>query len=418
MCIRDRFNTVLNFYSHTAKVEVPHIFWAVGALYYLIRVVKHDERKDYVRTAVFACLSFGTKDQAYAVFVLPFILYLFIYPVIRRKEGTGIARVLSRKNLLIFIAVFILGTLFVENIFLNWEGFLYRFKHLTGEGGTRSIHYALTPVGVYALWRDVFNGIMTDAIGLPVFLLSLLGVALLFLRGKEERKDLLLESVFLVAMLSFMVFFVQVIRQSSIRFVMIQSIFLTAYGGYALAQITDFMGKKTLPLKIALIVPLVIGGIYSIYNTVSVNVNLLRDARYGAESWMNAHIPKGSTIEYYTYTHYLPRFPEGTDSYRVKKDFFTIDRRRPDYLVLNSTMIEKYLGVAKAQYGSGQIASTRNIRALKSGMPDFVKELTDGRLGYAEVNRSTLDTGIFRRHRALNISSEYIVVYKRKDVRG
>ncbi len=408
------FNTVLNFYSHTAKVEVPHIFWTMVALYYLIRVIRYDERKEYVYTTVFACMAFGTKDQAYAVFVLPFILYLFVLPVLHREEGKSITPVLFRRNMLIFVAVFVIGTLFAENIILNWEGFLYRVKHLTGEGGTRSIHYTLDCAGIWALWRDVFRGIMIDAMGVPAFILSLGGVALLVIRRKDERKNILVESVFLIAMFSFMLFFVQIIRQSTIRFVMIQSILFTAYGGYALARIMDCIREKSWPLKSIVIVLLAAGGVYSFYNTVSVNVRLLRDARYNAEAWMNTHIPKGAVIEYYTYTHYLPRFPEGADACRIKKNLFEIDTRRPDYLVLNSTMIEKNLSLVGIKYGKGQMPSVRNLRALQSGMPDFVGSLMKGALGFKEVHRSSFDPGIFRRHHALNISSDYIVVFKRK----
>lgn len=410
------FNTVLIFYSHTAKVEVPHIFWAMAAIYYLIRVVKYHQRKDYIYTAVFSCLSIGTKDQAYAIFIIPFLVYLFVYPALTSKAENGIINSVFRKNNLVFIIVFFVGIILVENVLLNWEGLLYRFQHLTGDGGTRSIGYAMNPEGVYALWRDVFEAIMMDAMGLPVFAVSLLGAVLLFTEKKKRDGVLLLESIFLIAMLSFMVFFVQIIRQSSIRFVMIQSVLFTAYGGYALSRASAFITNRSFTLKTAFTVIVAAGASFSLYNAVSVNVTLLHDARYESESWMDNNIASGATIEYYTYLHYLPRFPEGTDAYRVKKDYFDIDKRRPDYLVLNSTMINKNLSMLNVKIENGHIVSERKSRSMKSGMPEFVQELIAGKLDYREVHRSELDTGIFRNHRALNISSEYIVIYQRNDI--
>jgi len=114
-------------------------------------VVKYDRRADYIYTALFACLSFGTKDQGYAIFVIPFVVYLALLPVLSRKAGETAGFVLFRKNILVFALCMVLFTLLVENVFLNYEGLAARFQYLTGEGGKRSIGYAFDVTGMAAL---------------------------------------------------------------------------------------------------------------------------------------------------------------------------------------------------------------------------------------------------------------------------
>jgi len=406
------FNTVLNFYSHTSKVEVPHIFWAMASIYYLIRVVKYNTTRDFVLTAVFSCLSFGTKDQAYAIFVLPFIFYLFILPAITAEKGRKLSGIFKNKKLLIFIAVFVVGTLLVENILLNWEGFLYRFKHLTGEGGTRSISYTLTPSGIYFLWHDVFREIMIDAMGIPILFASIVGIGIMFFVKEEREKGLLLRSVFLIAMLSFMLFFVQVIRQSSIRFCLIQSILLTAYGGYAVDYIWRKTIKGSLKKKILAAI-LVAGGLYSFYNTVSVNANLLGDPRYKVEQWMSENLEKDVVVEFFSAEHFVPRFPDWVETRRIKTGFLEIENRKPDYLVLNSNMINSNKGYLISKSGAGRMLTVKNLRSINAGEPYFVELLLDNQLPYREVFRSYSKRSFFRRHKAVNINADYIVIYKR-----
>jgi len=402
------FNAVLNHYAHVAKPEVPYLFWAVIALYMLIRVVKYDRRGDYIRCALFTCFCFGTKDQGYAIFVLPFILYLVIYQVIYRAPGTVPIRVIFRKNLLIFLALFLVCTVVVQNIFLNYEGFLLRLSHLTGEGGQRSISYTLGPAGVFALFKDTCARMIHDTQGLPLFFINSAGMILFIIMYRKDRKNLLLNSIMIVASLSYYIFFVQLIRQSNVRFSLPQSVFLSVYGGYLLALLHGLAEGRW---KIAFAGMLVLISVFSLSITLPVNANMMCDTRYRAEEWMNNNIPEGAVIEYYSYLHYLPRFPAGTNPYRIRKNVLGIEKRKPDYIVLTSHYYPRFL--FKTKTGSGKIQNTRNIRNTKSEFAEFLPDLLSGRLGYSLVNRTEHNIPFFRRVSFTRISPSHILVFKR-----
>ncbi len=408
-------NALLNFYAHLSKVEAPYVFWGMGGLYFLIKAVKEERARDYAYTALFTCLSFGSKDQGYAIFVLPFIVYLVIYPFITRPEGIPSARIIPRKNLLIFAAVFIVITALVENVFLNFDGLVARFHHLTGEGGTRSIGYSLAPSGIFALWRDAFGVMARDAMGIPAFILSLLGIGLAVKDFRRDRAGLLLRMIFIVALVSYSLFFVQIIRQSNVRFVFPQSVFLAVYAGYAADRIIGAASAA----KSRIAGPVVAGVLalslaYSLYNTLSVNAAMLCDARYDTERWMQTAVPKGSKLEYYNRLHYLPRFPKGVRSYQVRGNEMEVVKRRPDFIVISSREVEAFnLPKTLGDITDGRIASTRVQRRVQSGFADYLDNLRGGRLGYVLAHRSEFHPKFFRNISSLSISPDFVEVYRR-----
>jgi hypothetical protein len=408
-------NALLNFYAHLSKVEAPYVFWGMGGLYFLIRAVKGERRRDFVYTALFACLSFGSKDQGYAIFVLPFMLYPVVYPLMTRESGVPVARVVFRKNLLIFAAVFVILAALVENVFLNLDGLVARFHHLTGEGGTRSISYSLAPSGIFALWRDALGVMMRDATGIPAFILGVLGIGLAAYDSRRDRAGLLLRMIFFVALVSYSLFFVQIIRQSNVRFVFPQSVFLIVYAGYAVDRLIDLAAAAGSRIwKPALAGALALSVAYSLYNTLSVNAAMLCDARYGVENWMNAAMPKGSTIEYYNRLHYLPRFPAGVRSYQVRGGELDIEKRKPDFVVITSREVAAFtLPEGGKVPVDGRVLSTRVERRMKSGFAGFLAKLRGGELGYVLAHRGDFRLRFFREISSLNISPEFVEVYRR-----
>ncbi len=408
-------NALLNFYAHLSKVEAPYVFWGMGGLYFLIKAVREERTRDYVYTALFACLSFGSKDQGYAIFVLPFIVYLIIYPLMAREGGVPAARIVFRKNLLVFAAAFVILAALVENVFLNLDGLVARFHHLTGEGGTRSISYSLAPSGILALWRDAFGVMMRDATGIPAFILGLAGIGLAAYDSRRDRAGLLLRLMFFVALVSYSLFFVQVIRQSNVRFVFPQSVFLAVYAGYAADRmIGAAAAARSRIWKPALAIVLALSLAYSLYNTLSVNAAMLGDVRYGVERWMNAAMPKGATIEYYNRLHYLPRFPEGVRSYQVRGGEMDIAKRKPDFVVITSREVAAFTLPEEGRVpAGGRVVSTRVERRMKSGFAGFLSKLRGGELGYDRAHRADFRLRFFREISSLNISPEFVEVYRR-----
>lgn len=407
------FDAVLNFYSHMAKVEVPYIFWGVLGIYMLIRVVKYDNLKDYICLALFSCLSYGTKDQGYALFVLPFIFYLAIYRAVYREAGKSVLKAVFSKNLLWFCFAFILITLITQNIFFNLEGFLYRFEILTGWNGQRSISYTLTPAGIWALFTDGMASIINGAIGLPLFLLYTAGIIFFIAKRFPARKEFFLESIFLLSALSTYLFFILVIRQDGVRFFLPITIFMTVYGAYLLNFLYEKLRGKVRVFAGAVFAVICV---YSFYLVFSVNMNFLNDLRYDAEEWMKKNIPADSTLEYYSYLHYLPRFPRDVFSYRIKNDALSIEKRKPDFIVLTSHYYPRFLPKeTESVVVDGRIVvSARAIDTRTTNdMNAFLTKLFNGELNYVQAAKFQEGKTWYRKVGHASISPEHIIIYRR-----
>lgn len=404
------FNPILNHYSHVAKVEVPYIFWAVLAIYTLIRVIKYENKKDYILSAIFICLSFGSKDQGYAIFILPIILYLIIFQLLNKEKNTKIINILFRKNILIFISYFIICTIIIENPIFNLEGLIKRFGLLTGEGGTRSIAYSSGVDGFFALLIDTLLSMINNHFGLPFFILSIAGFIVLIYINRSDFKKIIIYSIFFTASLSYYIFFVQIIKQSLDRFQFPMAIFLSAYGGYAIYYFYKIVHKK---YKWILNIILISICIYSFYNTITINVNLLFDVRYKAEKWIKMNIPEGSKIERYSDFTYLPRIPESMNDYRItiEDDVLNIEERKPDYLILTSKYYPRFLHDVDQKEIDGRLNVTdKKLKTSLSDFNRFFKLLFDNKLNYILLIRFDYDMKYFKHY---NVTPDHIIIYKR-----
>ena len=390
------------------------MFWAVLGLYSLVKVVKYDRRADYIYTALFACLSFGTKDQGYAIFVIPFVVYLALLPVLSRKAGETAGFVLFRKNILVFALCH--GPVHAPRGKCVSE--LRRSRgpfSVSHRGrGKRSIGYAFDVTGMAALLYDVAHKMAFEAMGMPAFVLAVLGIGLAAYDFRSDRRLLALAQVYCLAalFLSSLLRAAHTTELGAVRFPPER----LPRGIRGLCRVPVFRtAGENRQRRMAGGVLLCAVLAFSLYNTLSVNMNMLCDARYAAERWMEKNVPSNATIEYYTYLHYLPRFPSRALPYRVKEDIADIERRRPDFVVLNSTMIAKY-DARKTAPGAarpGRVASLRQIRRGRSEFPEFLNRLLGDELNYRKAFQSDLRVPFFRNMRALNISSEYIVIYRR-----
>jgi len=404
------FNSVLNYFCHIAKVEVSYIFWGVLGIYKIIQLVKYDRTRDYILCALFICLSFGSKDQGYAFFILPLIFYLLIYQIVWREEGVSVSNIVFRKKMWIFAAFFVLFTVLVENVILNYEGLLLRFEHLTGDGSTRSQSYALSLYGIYLFLKDNIYQMMEMTMGPPFFFISITGIVVFFAAVRKNRKDLFLQSIFLAASISYYIFFVQITRNLNVRFPLPRT---SDQQGYMAGGLYFLYEKfKNRIFRISFTVVLVLSLFYSLYNTFSMNANFIYETRYRAEEWMGKNIRENSIIEYYSYLHYLPRFPQKVVSYRIKTRVMEIADREPDYIVLTSHYYTRYLSVEKAQ--KGRIRSLRNIRWKKSGFVEFFDKLFNNELNYRLEKKFTINMPkYFRKINFSRISPDHIMIYKR-----
>lgn len=367
------FNASFNYYSHTANLDVPYIFWGLFALYHLVLAVKYNKKENYIYCAITTVLCFGTKDQGYALFVIPFIIYLLIIPFINRQDKSFWQK--YKKNFFLFTVFFIVGFVIVENLLLNYSGFIMRIKTMTGENTEGYTPYVTSLAGYASLFKDLLPVYIKQIVSLPVAIATLVGILFLFILEKKD-KSFVLTLLPLFSALSFIIFFVMVVKRSDHRFILAPSILLTVYGGYTFALLYEKLNKNVFWIIFS---PMIL---YMLIFAVNVNVNLLLDKRYEVTEWMKENLPSGTRIEHYEDYVYLPQFPENIREYRIKKDFDNIAQRNPDYIIISSKWYRRFFKEIDLSIEDGKKISERDLNFKTSQQGDFIRKLFEGNTPY------------------------------------
>jgi len=75
------------YYARTSNLDGPYLMWTALAMDRLLTLVETHARRDYVWFGIFAGAAVATKDQAYASFVLPGLLYLLALPMTSKNPS-------------------------------------------------------------------------------------------------------------------------------------------------------------------------------------------------------------------------------------------------------------------------------------------------------------------------------------------
>jgi len=293
------------FYAKTANPEVPYVFWFAVALACYLRALETGAARDMILFGACAAMSICTKDQAYALFLsMPIVLMFRWRAVVDRRLVLGGAAA---------AAVFIL----VQNIPLNAHGFVGHVRDITGPGS----NYRMFAPGLagQAGLLAMSVGLDVHAWGWPLFLTSLAGLAIA-LRDRRGRATTL---VLALVAISYYAGFVAVVLYDYDRYLLPICVVQALFVGVAI----DRLGAWRMPVA-----ALVFG--YSLLYAATVDVLMIRDTRYDAESWLKAHAGRERLV--------ATTFPDvvnpRTGSFR-SVDLHTVDDLRrwdPDFFVLNS----------------------------------------------------------------------------------
>ena len=109
------------FYSKLANLDVPYLFWFALSFWCYARIVRRGRAIEHYGYAVAATLSICTKDQAYALYLLPSLHIAFA----AWRSGAGASRILAvwrrlAGPTLAAVAVFAV----VHNFAFNFDGFV------------------------------------------------------------------------------------------------------------------------------------------------------------------------------------------------------------------------------------------------------------------------------------------------------
>jgi len=318
------------YYSKTANLEIPFIFWFMLSLWFYIRVLKAHRLADYLLFTAAAVFSVCTKDQAYGFYVLA-PLGIILSDYLRRKREDRPAGILvslfNRKALLSLVLAVVLFAL-IQNLLMDPSWFQSHVDFITGPGSQRFQVYENSLSGhAGMLWTSLRY--IRFSFGWPMFLLCALGLgAALWSR----RKTPLLFWI-LIPGLSYYIFFISVIRYNCVRFFIPICLTLAFFGGKLLADFLDSK-RRFRAFRIAAVALLLLyTGLYA----ASGNIQMIFDARYKVEKSMERNIPPDALIGLVGSRMYLPRLGAFETTRRMKTlTRRTLRRLKPDYLLVNS----------------------------------------------------------------------------------
>lgn len=323
------------YYSKTANVDIPYLFWLVWSLYFFIRIAKTKQMKYYLLFALTAALAVCTKDQAYAFYVAaPFLL---VWADWREKERTQSSRSLlrligSKKNLL--SAALAAGLfLLIHNVIFNLSGFI---RHFYGILGPRRRVYELYPGSLMGRVRLLGEtiGQIQECFGWPLFLVCAGG--LIWFLVQKKKKPLLLP--LLAFALSYYVFSIHLLLFNFARFNMPICIILSFFGGYFLS---DTLAARK-PILGAVKAAVILIFLYSFLYALSVDIVMLKDSRYVAERWIKANIQPHALIGVASYIQYSPRL-RGFLWKEIPRSLSEFNSApKPDYVIVDKDYARRF----------------------------------------------------------------------------
>jgi hypothetical protein len=305
-------NAPFTYYAHTTNLDVPYLFWGGLGLLALVRAVVRHEARRLRGWGAFAALAVGTKDQAYALFLLAapagLVLWLALDPWARRSwrlllREAGIAAAIGLGLLVV-----------IDGALYNPAGLRARVAFLAGPASQAYAYYTDDWAGRWQVVRDLV-GDFDRQYPLGLAILAPLGL-LLFVRDERREAARLVGGLLpLLAILSFTLAFNCVARRTDQRFALPQAVLAAVYGGIGIDALL-FRWRRAAARWLS---RLGVGAAFAVglFAAVDVDANLLLDPRYDAEAWLREHAGPHDTIETYGLNVYMPRFPPGVHVVRV-----------------------------------------------------------------------------------------------------
>ncbi|MEO6573161.1 MAG: glycosyltransferase family 39 protein, partial [Polyangiaceae bacterium] len=229
-------NVPFTYYAHTSNLDVPYLFWASFALLGLVRVIARHDLRGLRRALVFAALAVGTKDQAYALFLLSVPLAIVLWLVID-PEARAKARSIVRE-LVIGGAIATGLLLLIDGAITNPSGFSQRIAFLLGPASQDHAFYPATLAGKVQIVKDI-GGTFGQFYPWPIALLVVVGIAAHVAWTRRTPAKLVAGLLPLFVAISFTICFNFAARRSEHRFALPQLLLLGYYGGLGVEAILE-----------------------------------------------------------------------------------------------------------------------------------------------------------------------------------
>lgn len=317
-------NVPLTYYAHTTNLDVPYLFWGCLALLALVRAVVRHEPRRLRSWALYAALAVGTKDQAYALFLLAAPAGLALWLALDPWAKKSARAVLREAAVAAAIAVGLL--LVVDGVVFNPGGFRERVRFLLGPASQAYAQYTDDWAGRWDVVRD-----LASRFGLfyPWAFLVLVGLGLVAVLDddRRDRSRLVAGLLPLLVAVSFTLAFNCIARRTDHRFALPQTVLAGVYGGVGLDALVFRL--RAPPARWLARLAAAAAFAVALFGAADVDANLLLDPRYDAEAWLRAHAAPSDTIETYGLNVYMPRFPPARASCASARSRATTAARWP-----------------------------------------------------------------------------------------
>lgn len=317
------------YYSKTANVDVPYLFWSAWSLLFYMRMLDSARVRDYALFAACATLAVCTKDQAYALYLLVPPAAIYQTWRVNRQAGRSHAwwrAVFDRRLVAAGITSVVLFAL-CQNLLFNFNGFVNHVRLLTGRTSVYFRVFEPTTSGHLQLLGLTIH-LIEVSLGWPLFLVCVAGLVVAAATRHLRRLTVWL----VLPVVSYYFGVINLLLYNYDRFVLPICFVLALFGGLALDRFLASSGSgRGQPWRM-----LAVTGIfaYTLLYAATVDVLMVGDSRYVVEDWMRMHIRRDDLVATTGLREYLPRID---DFKRV--DVGTIaelKRERPMYVVLNA----------------------------------------------------------------------------------
>ncbi len=388
------------YYGRVSNLDGPYLMWTVLAMDRLLTVAETRKRRDYIVFGLLAGAAIATKDQAYAGFVLPGLIYVLILPL-RGDQPFG-PRAAHYKNAAFATLSGAVSLGFLGGAFFNPTGFLARLRELTGSASHDWMTYARTPTGVLTNVMDIGLGQETFYWPWLVVALCWTGVGMVALsRGGGGIRSRTFRLLPLCAGVSSVLFFTLLVARCEHRFLLPLGLWLAYYGGVASAALlshTACKGGLALRSGQALLAVLVL---WAAGHSLEVHLTQRGDARNEVRAYLDAS-DEGTVVETYGLLVHLPHFDVSDSSpYRLQRvsrrpirernplvgaeeidaPYGDVQVRRPDVLVVPELTAREFLPRALRK-GMAEPAVGERARADADARRFFRSVLNNSLEGY------------------------------------
>ncbi|MBN2010367.1 glycosyltransferase family 39 protein [candidate division KSB1 bacterium] len=324
-----------NYYTKVANVDIPYIFWFTFSLLFFVDILKYMRLKDFVMFGVAGTLAICTKDQAYALFVIPAFYLIFTlqrHIKFNNPQAHVFSALLDKRLWMTALTVFVVFVL-AHNWMFNFKGFMSHVQFITSDGSKPWAEYGNSLSSHLIMFLRSLRHI-NYSFGWALTFICLVGLIWSYIGlQKQERFGWLW-----MFPISYYIFFITVIRYNYVRFFLPVCIVLALYGGLAISTFLK-LKFRTRYIQYAVLAVL---GLFAVHYTWGINSLMLHDSRYAMEDWITQHVDADAYIGYAMLPEYAPRLDAFPHHEMVELTTETMETKKPDYLVLNWDYIQRY----------------------------------------------------------------------------